>query len=312
MKLLISKYILLFVVLFSSILESSTTTRTQIIMGTYITISVQEQDKKFIQDAFDIFNDIDRSISSYNQASPIYKLNKEKTAFINNYAYEALLLSENYYEKTDGYFDITIGSITKDLYRFGEKQRIPHAKELENASVNFKGLVFTEHKASLEEKIKVDLGGMGKGFAVDKVSDFFKTKNVQNAVIAASGDIRCFNTCPIDIQNPYEEGVLLSFRTIKKDTGVTTSGNYNRYVESTKNNHLINPKSKLSQEKFISITLISNLPSSDLDAYATAASVMPIKKAYEFLNELNLAYVILQSDGELRMSDNLSSFVELI
>ena len=90
--------------------------------------------------------------------------------------------------------------------------------------------------------------------------------------------------------------------------GITTSGIYNRFVASTKNNHLINPKLKKSQTKFVSITLIGELNSSELDAYATASSVMPLKKAYEFLDSLEIAYIVLQSDGELKISSNISKY----
>ncbi|MDQ7069017.1 MAG: FAD:protein FMN transferase [Sulfurimonas sp.] len=58
------------------------------------------------------------------------------------------------------------------------------------------------------------------------------------------------------------------------------------------NNHLINPKTKESQKSFISLTLISTLPNSDIDAYATAASVMPKELAYRFLNSLDVGYII--------------------
>ncbi len=91
---------------------------------------------------------------------------------------------------------------------------------------------------------------------------------------------------------------------------ISTSGNYNRYVKSTKNNHLINPKLKRPQDKFISITLISSMKNSDLDAYATTSSVMPLKKAYEFLDSLDLAYITMSSDGKLRFSANLMSKIK--
>ena len=48
----------------------------------------------------------------------------------------------------------------------------------------------------------------------------------------------------------------------------------------------------------------------DLDSYATASSVMPIKLAYKFLNDLDLAYIILQSNGELIISENISEFTK--
>lgn len=302
--------IFLFVFILSFILEAKMLTRTQIIMGTYVSISVEEVDASYIEDGFQILKSIDESISSYKHNSPIFKLNRDKKSYIDKNTYEALLLSQKYYQKSDGYFDITIGSITKDLFSFGADERVPTKKELQDSTINFNGLVFDDKSASIQKEMKVDLGGMGKGFGVDKVNSNFKSRKIQHAIIAASGDIRCINLCKLEVKSPFNDSVLGSFTTLNKDTAVSTSGNYNRYVESSKNNHLINPKLKVSQDKFISITLISHMNNSDLDAYATASSVMPIKLAYKFLNDLDLAYIILQSNGELIISENISEFTK--
>ena len=276
-------------------------------MSTFITISVDEKDKHFVEYGFKIMKDVDFALSSYNTDAPIFRLNRDKKVEINSYTYEALKLSQNFYEKSDGYFDITIGSITKDIFHFGEKERVPLSQELLDAKVGFSGIHFSENEASLEKGMKLDFGGMGKGFGVDKVAEYFRANGVK-ARVSASGDIRCLNLCKIDIANPFGEDSLASFKTVKEDLGITTSGNYNRYVVSTKNNHLINPKLKKSQTKFVSITLIGELSSAKLDAYATASSVMPMKKAYEFLDSLGVAYIVLQSDKELKISSNISKY----
>ena len=285
--------------------------RTQVIMSTLVSISIEEKNSKLIEDGFNIVKDVDNSISSYNPNSVIYSLNKNLFKIgLDDYSYEALTLSQKYYEKTDGYFDITIGSITKKLYRFGQDQRVPTSKELNDAVIKLKGLHVQKSKVCMEYGMQVDLGGMGKGFAVDKVAQFFRSKGVKKAIISASGDIRCLFTCNLHVEDPFSDDPLVVFETSKKDLGITTSGNYNRYVDSTKNNHLINPKQKKSQTKFISITLIGDMPSSDLDAYATASSVMPTKKAYKFLESLGVAYIVLESGGELVVSDNISEYTK--
>lgn len=281
------------------LLSAEMLTRTKILMGTFTTISVDEKDAHFVEHGFKIIKDVELSLSTYNKNSPIFKLNRDKKAKLNNYAYEAFEQSKAYYKRSDGYFDITVGSITKDLYRFGDEERVASIKELEAAEVDLSKVNFSESYVSLEEGVKVDFGGMGKGFGVDKVAAYFRANGIK-AKIAMSGDIRCLDICNIDIQDPFSDGAIASFRTKKEDLGITTSGNYNRYVLSEKNNHLINPKSKKSQTKFVSITLVGELSSSELDAYATASSVMPVKKAYAFLDSLGVDYIVLQSDGELK------------
>lgn len=305
------KYIFLLLFLFNhGFAQEELLSRTKVLMGTFITISAPEKNKDNIQKGFDILSDVEMSLSSYNKQALVYRLNDERKVHLDHYLYEALILSKKYYQDTDGYFDIAIGSITKGLYRFGEEEHLPSDQDFQNANVNFKDLSFNSQEAWLDKNITLDLGGMGKGFGVDKVADYFKSNNITKAIIAASGDIRCIGKCHMNVQNPYSDNYLASFDTVKNETGVSTSGNYNRYVESTKNNHLINPKLKKSEQNFTSITLISNLPSSDLDAFATAVSVMPKGKAYHFLNSRPIAYIILENSGKLLISKNISVFVK--
>ena len=284
--------------------------RQKVVMGTFVTISVDRAHKSSLESAFKLLKNIENSLSSYSHHAIIYQLNHNKSVQLDRYSYEALNLSRNYYQETDGYFDIAIGSITKDLYHFGDHQRVASAQELAKASTNIDGLIFNQEEAIITDSIKIDLGGMGKGYGVDKVDTLFRQERVKRAVIALSGDIRCIGKCYISVHNPFDDTkTLASF--FMQNSGVSTSGNYNRYVESKKNNHLINPKTKKSQQNFISLTLISNkLSSATLDAYATAISVMPLQKAYTFLAQLDLAYIILQVDKTLVVSKNINSYVK--
>ncbi|MDQ1263621.1 MAG: FAD:protein transferase [Campylobacterota bacterium] len=304
---------LFFIPFLTLLLNAKETTREQIIMATYVTITTDETHSDAISKGFEIMRGVERSLSSYNQNATIAILNSKSYVKLDDYAYEAFLLSKEYYEKSDGYFDITVGSITKELYHFNEdSQRIPTKKELNAAKINFKGLTFNRYEARVEEGIKVDLGGMGKGFGVDKVAEYFRQKEIKDATISASGDIRCLGSCIINIQDPFsQDNFLLSFKTITEDIGISTSGNYNRFVKDTTKNHLINPKTKKPQLHFASITLVGDMPNSHLDAYATAASVMPIQKAYKFLDSIGVGYIVLQSDRELVVSKNISKFIKL-
>ena len=291
--------------------EETLQTRTKVLMGTFASISLPESSKGLFKGAFATLNTIDNSLSSYKQNSPIYKLNIDKKADINLYTYEALLLSQKYYRESGGYFNIAIGSVTKGLYHFGEDERIPKDWELNASDTSFEALTFDKRSAKLGLGVKIDLGGFGKGYGVDRVTEYLKINGVRNARIALSGDIRCLGPCVININNPYSNKPLLHFFTTKDEMAISTSGNYNRFVGTEDNNHLINPKTKISQKTFISITLISTLPSSDIDAYATAASVMPKELAYKFLDSLDLAYVVLEKDRVLVISENISLYVNL-
>lgn len=280
-------------------------------MGTYVTVSLEQDKLELSRAVFERLKKVEMALSSYDKDAEIYRLNHEHEAEISVDTYEALSLSRSYYEKTNGYFDITIGSITKGLFHFGEEERIPTPKELLEAKIDFKGLHFTRDLAWTEEGVKVDLGGMGKGFGVDKAVELLKAQGVSQGVVALSGDIFCLHACEMSVQDPFSEGALARFTMAQKNTAISTSGNYRRYVQSSQYNHLINPKTRASQKTFASITLISDRYSnSDLDAYATAASVMPKHEAFAFLNSFReLGYLVVTNDKKMVMNEGFKGLI---
>ena len=301
--------IYLVLIIMSILLEAEMLQRVQIVMGTFISIQINKKYHKKIDEGFKIVKAVDNSLSTFKSTSVISMLNKNSIAKLDALSYEALFLSKQYYKDTDGYFNIAIGKITKDLYRFGGNERLVDEKSLSASHIDFLALDFDKAQAHIPSDMKLDLGGMGKGFAIDKVSEYFIQEGVDKAIVSASGDIRCLQRCSIGVQDPFSEGILVHFRTLKQNSGITTSGNYNRYIKDKTHNHLLNPKTKHSQQNFASITLVGDMKSSALDAYTTAVSVMPKDKAYRFLDALDVAYIVVEVDGKTVLKN--SDFFEL-
>jgi len=274
-------------------------TRTQIMMGTYVSITLESSKKALFAPAFATMKAVEMALSSYDKKAEIYQLNQHRQSAISLYTYEALRDAKRYYSESDGAFDISVGSITKELYRFGEAQQIPSSAALQKAVINFKGIHFNSTKAWLDRGVCVDLGGMGKGYGVDKVAQFLKSRGVEDAQIRASGDIKCFQSCAIAIQNPFGDGTVAQFQTQLPYSAISTSGNYERYVEDTSHNHLIDPKQKRAANNFASITLVGTFSNGDLDAYATAASVMEYDAAIAFLEKRDVWYFLVGVDGAI-------------
>jgi len=301
--------IALSLLLLSVLVEAKMLQRTKVLMGTFVTLSLNAQDKHHFKPSFKLLKSIEASLSSYDLNATVYRLNRDKIVKADFYTYDAMRLAKEYYRVSDGYFNIAIGSVTKNLYHFGEDEQIPSLNALQKSRVLFKGIYFDKDILKIDKNIKIDFGGMGKGYGVDRVTEYLKQHHILNATIALSGDIRCLGACSIDIQDPFSQGIVVSLKSIADEMAFSTSGSYNRYVETQEHNHLINPKTKESQQNFLSITLISKLPNSDLDAFATAASVMPIQMAYHFLNKKNLAYIIMEKNSHMFVSENIELFV---
>ena len=285
--------------------------REQVIMGTFTSITLDEKNKKEIQKGFKLLRKIEKSLSSYDKSALLYRLNQEKKIEADTFLKEALKQSIHFYTLTNGYFDISMGSITKKLYHFGEEEKIPTKQALQKAKLNIKGIHITENNVSLEENITLDLGGMGKGFAVDKLANYYREKNITHGIIALSGDIQTLHPTTVYIHSPFKNRPFAKLKTLHPNTSISTSGTYRRYVKDKKHHHLINPKNRKQGESFVSITLITLKNNSLIDAMATAIGVMPKNEALEFLKQhADIGYILIERDENI-IFGNLKKLVQV-
>lgn len=276
-------------------------TRTQVLMGTFVSISLDKQHNENMTKSFELIKHIEASLSNYDPNASLSILNKTHRISHEPTLAEALRLSTSYYEQTDGYFDITIGAISKDLYHFGEEKTYsPSREELQNAHLDIRGITINNHSITTDKNISIDLGGMGKGYAVDKVSEYLEEQNIIEGIVALSGDIRCLNKCEIYLQSPYSEQTFAKIKSKHAQLSVSTSGTYRRFANTKEEHHLINPKTALQGHEFVSVSLFSTANNAKIDAYATALSVMPKEKALGFLKNLkDIAFVMVDKHGKI-------------
>ena len=200
-------------------------------MGTFVSITLPSKYNSQISESFAYIKEIENALSSYDSNASVYKLNQDHSVSYNKYLAEALQLSQLYYKETNGYFDITIGSISKLLYHFGEETSyIPSREALSRAKFNIDSIYFTETIISTEENITIDLGGIGKGYTVDKVVSSLQEQNISEGIIALSGDIRCLDICTFELQSPYANQTFASLTSRHPQLSISTSGTYRRYV----------------------------------------------------------------------------------
>lgn len=268
-------------------------------MATFVTIKLPKEQSNLYDALFEKVAFLESKFSTYQEDAELFLLNHHGSSkTISKELKDILLLSQKIYQETYGYFNISIGTLTKDLYKFGTKDaQIPSKKAIKRSKIVKKPFELTSKSIKLRDGVKLDLGGMAKGYTVDKLRMMLEEKNVQDFTISLSGDIYCKGSCEIAIQSPFEKDKFLT--TLKvKDSAVSTSGNYERYIKNKKYNHLINPKTKQSQQEIASITLVSKTVSNvRLDAYTTALAVMPKKSREKFLLEHpSIDYVIVFND----------------
>ena len=276
-------------------------TRTQGLMGTFVQLSLPSQHNPQISESFQYIKDIENALSSYDKDAFIYKLNQDHTVPYNPYLVQALKDSKQYYKDTEGYFDITIGSISKALYHFGEVNDTRPSKEaLQDAKLNIDAIHINDKTITTEPGITIDLGGMGKGYAVDRVASSLQEQNITQGIIALSGDIRCLDICNFELQSPYSEQTFARLTGQIPQLSISTSGTYRRYVQTQEHHHLINPKTASQGRDFVSVSLFTKANNAKIDAYATAVSVMPRRKALDFLkNHQEIGFILVDNKGKI-------------
>lgn len=270
-------------------------------MGTLINITIV--DENLSDEVFSIFTDLDNRLSTYKSDSEISHLNRNLEHNVSEVTHQILERSMEMYHLSEGAFDITVGSFTHSTYRFGyDNEHLPSPMELTNAekSVGSNRIVIEGNFVKILPGTVIDLGGIGKGYAVDLVMDRVMSKGVDKAVVAASGDIGCLGECTINIQDPFHpQGHIATIISTLPRFAISTSGNYERYIKNKSHNHLIDPKTGQSQQRYASITLIDTQDNTRLDALATAVSIMQEGKAIAMLKKLKIAYVLIHNDGRI-------------
>jgi thiamine biosynthesis lipoprotein len=212
---------------------------------------------------------------------------------------------------TDGAFDITVGPLV-DLFRSAEKKQVaPSKEEIDRAKskVGFEKLRLDDNNRTVQftnEGMRLDLGGIAKGYAIDKAIEAIQRYNVMGAMVDIGGDIRCFGVPPkgkdnwlIGLQDPNSAiqgfiggGLLLKIQLA--DGAVTTSGDYQQFIliEGKRQSHIINRKTGTSVEGLSSVTIIAE-NATDADALATAVSVMGVEKGLSLIEKIPETEAIL-------------------
>ena len=273
--------------------------RTQVIMGTFATIALPYSQYFFAQKGFKRLKAIELELSTFNKDAALYRLNHEHI-LVNRYDYlrQALDISKNLYRMTEGYFNPFVGQLTKNLYRFGMDIDfiVSDTLLLKNRPKAF-DIDTTHYYLESQKDEIIDLGGMGKGFALDKLKAFFDAQSIHSYKVALSGDIYCKGNCTLGIQSPFKKSATIVEVEIN-NSAISTSGSYERTISATNIDHLLDVKN-FHKKDLLSLTLISSKFSNALlDGLATALSVMPSKKRDAFLKKYpQLSYLYIDTKG---------------
>lgn len=262
--------------------------RQQMHMGTYISVGTPQ-----LEDAtavFKIFRDLDHKWSTYKPSSLLSRINNHQTSAIDSQTFDILKLSEKMHEKTDLLFSISW---------------VKHNISLKP------GYELSFKKVNLAKGVRLNLGGIAKGYAIDRAVEYFEINGVSDYQISASGDIACGGQCELRVQHPFKEAEFASFISRPQGLRVSTSGNYRRYSKSSNNHHIKNPKTKKSSYYLASLTLFSSDDSAKLDALTTAGLATNSVKEFNelFAKFPDVAFLSVSNKGLVDFSPNIYTYI---
>ena len=212
-------------------------------------------------------------------------------------------------ELSEGGFDITVGPLTQ-LWRVAREKGIPpSADELKKKLdlVNFRNVMIDqEEKVFLKKRgMSIDLGGIAKGYAVDRAFEVLRTLGYKNLIVNAGGDLRVGGSkldqpWSIGIQDPRSSEKIMATVTIS-DSAIATSGDYEKFFiyQGKRYHHIFNPKDGLPSDGCQSVTIICK-EGMVADALATAVFVLGPEKGYVLCQKLEgVDCLIVDKEGKL-------------
>jgi thiamine biosynthesis lipoprotein len=297
--------------------QDSSVKETRILMDTFCEISCyggsKDQAVAAIDAAFKEMERIERVFSKFDENSEVSKINRLAGSEKVKVSEEVFKLTEEsiYYSGiSEGAFDITVAPFM-EIWGFVRKQKaMPDKYAVENAlkSVGYKNIELDREELSirfLNKGVKIDFGGIAKGYAVDRAKDVLVSKGIKNGLVNLGGNIFALGNAPgrknwkIGVQDPKNKGKLLrSFELTNR--AISTSGNYERFFEigGKRYSHIINPITGEPCQGIISVTVAAD-SAETADAFSTAIFVMGEEKGLSLAKSIKgISVLILKEDGQ--------------
>lgn len=295
--------------------------QTEFVFGTVCTINLFEDGTTDLyNEIFALLNSIEKKFSVNISDSEISLINRNASknkVEVSEDVFQLIEFSKDMAELTDNAFNPALGSLIK-LWAIGtDRQRVLGDGEIENVLKFCKPeniiLEKNENKYFVfltEEKTQIDLGGIVKGFATDKIVELLKEKNVKRAIIDLGGNIYVFGkksekkdeqNWRVGIKNPIDQTADPVKIVSVNSTSVVTSGDYERFFiqDGIKYHHILDSKTgKPASSGIASVTVIYE-KSVVCDALSTAFFVAGSSLDGKMEKFSNIRRVFVFSSGEV-------------
>jgi thiamine biosynthesis lipoprotein len=225
-------------------------------------------------------------------------------------------------EMTNGGFDVVIGPAV-EAWSVTERQHLPTEAELQalHALVDPHDVHTDvwERSIYLEKPgMRIDVGGIGKGYAADQAVDAMRKAGAIAGVVALSGDIKTFGRLPggkafpVGVQHPRREGAVLAWIDLQ-DEAISTAGDYERYFErdGVRYHHILDPETLQPARGCQSVTVVAR-EGVWADGLDTGIFVLGPERGMALVEHLqDVEAIIVDQDGHMLVSSGLKDRIRL-
>lgn len=289
--------------------------------GTTYTIQLYASETPELEKALDsVFYKVNQSVSTYMPQSDISKINAgDSTIQVDDVFKEVYRVSEIVYQKSEGYFDPTIG-VLRNAYGFGDINPI---QEIDSVSLDSLRQLVGFSKVKLNPKgtitkqdpnIYFDFNAIAKGYGIDLIGELLDKNNIENYIIELGGELlakgknlnkNAFWVAGIESPDSDLQNRSYTAKIRLENRAMASSGNYRKFrvdsISGKKYVHTINPLTGRAEQSDVTSATVLASTCIEADAYATAFMAMGFERSVALLATLEgvEAYLTYTDSGNI-------------
>ncbi len=290
-------------------------------MGTEVSVYLWSDDPEAglatLEAVFEEADRIDHLMSTYKDDSEISKINRtaaESAVEVSHELYRLIARSLEISVLTQGAFDITYDSVGQH-YDFRERQRPDDEtvmSELEN--IDYRHVKLDDMSATIRFQrhgVRINLGGIAKGYVVERGIDILRSNGIEHAIVTAGGDSRLLGDrrgrpWMVGIRDPRKDGEV-AISVPLQDEAISTSGDYERFFDEdgVRYHHIIHPGTGTPADGVHSATVFGP-DAVTTDALSTSVFVMGVDLGLRMIAVLpDYESIVIDAEGQVFFSDGL-------
>lgn len=310
--------------------EIETIKQARFLMGTLVEITAQGKDpeklNRAVKRAFAEVKRIEKMMSDREKGSELARINRNagmKAVKVSQEILEIITKSIHFSRISQGAFDISWAALA-ELWDFDQERPVVPPKEKVAESIkliDYQKIVVDRESSTVflqVDGMRIGLGGIAKGYAVDRAIQALQQEGVKDAIVNAGGDLRVIGKKDgqpwrVGIQDPRGRGKLLGVLEIT-DTSFATSGDYEKYFseDGIRYHHLLNPKTGFPAQGCRSVTVIC-ASALEADALSTAVFVLGPEAGLKLIEELpGVEALIIDQEGRIIMSAGMEGRIKFL